>query len=255
MNQNKTPLLFTHKVASDKASSDKAPFLERPSLSSPLPSLSPPSEASSEPSSELLLPPKSLDVRIEGRLLSGPTDFDEEEPEPLQEDGFRLGSRRPLSIEPHTFFVGLKEILPEDVLFRKTNPSVPALICLQEDAACTCPFRCIPKLLSRLLFLFEKLKVQNIFILFRRKENALQRQRALLFEEAPSSKEGHESRERALEKVEVARIWIARFSQRLGADGSPPYTLSRVNLAYLNLFLERATETQVFVPFRLWEGN
>lgn len=249
MNQNKTSFLSQHKAATDTLT----PSSENERPSPPLPSLSPPSEASSEPS-ELLLPPKSLDVRVEGRLLSGPTDFDEEEPEPIQE-GFRLGSRRPLSIAPHTFFIGLKEILPEDVLFRKANPSVPALICLQEDSACTCPFRCIPKLLARLLFLFERLHVQNIFVLFRRKENALKRQRALLLEEAPSTKEEHEARERALEKVEIPRIWIARFKRSLGADGSPPYTLSRVNLAYLNLFLDRATQTSISIPFRVWEGN
>jgi len=86
-----------------------------------------------------------------------------------------LGSIPAHLVKNHTLLVGLKDILPEDILWRKDHPRVPAMICLQEERTCTCPYQCMAKLAQRCHGLFSQYKLTQIFILFRRDEPDLVR--------------------------------------------------------------------------------
>jgi len=78
-------------------------------------------------------------------------------------------------IKNHTLLVGLKDILPEDLLWRKDHPQTPAMICLEEERTCTCNYGCMIKLAQRCHALFSQRKLTQIFILFRREEKDLVR--------------------------------------------------------------------------------
>jgi hypothetical protein len=80
-------------------------------------------------------------------------------------------------VKKHTLLVGLKDILPEDLLWRKDNPRTPAVICLEEEHACTCPYNCMVKLAHRCHALFSQNPLTQIFILFRREEKDLIRRK------------------------------------------------------------------------------
>jgi hypothetical protein len=78
----------------------------------------------------------------------------------------------------HTVFVGLKHMLMEDILWRKENPRIPAMICLQEDHSCSCPFNCMTRLAKRCAWIFDQYpKLQQILILFTRNEPKLIRKK------------------------------------------------------------------------------
>jgi hypothetical protein len=76
----------------------------------------------------------------------------------------------------HTMVIGLKHILPEDILWRREHNSVPAMICFQKNNSCDCPFNCIPRLASRVFFLFENFPdLVQIIVIFKRDEKPLKR--------------------------------------------------------------------------------
>lgn len=79
-------------------------------------------------------------------------------------------------VQNHTAILGLRDILPEDILWRRENPSLPAMICLQSDHSCSCPFQCMPKLAQRAFRLFQAYPtLDQILVAFKREEKWLER--------------------------------------------------------------------------------
>jgi len=88
----------------------------------------------------------------------------------------------------HTMFIGLKYMQPEDILWRRDNPSVPAMVCLQESGSCSCPYQCITQLARRVGTLFSRLPfLKQMFIMFKRPEERNLRRHDLTFEESQTA--------------------------------------------------------------------
>ena len=156
-----------------------------------------------------------------------------------------VGTDRKISchwVKNHTVFVGLKDILPEDILWRERNPSVPAMICLQKSMACSCTFNCMPKLAKRCHWFFDKFpELEQLFVLFQRQgESALRR----------SVGTGNMSREEAsLESVQksLKRKSIPRIHS-LVIDGDFNLRLVRSNYDGLQLVLGGSRHEAIEVP-------
>lgn len=142
------------------------------------------------------------------------------------------------SVGGHSFLVGAKEILPEDLLWRTDHPRTPALICLQDDKACMCTWGCVPKLAFRCFWLFGKNpKLQQLFILFSREEKPLKRVVQL------------GAGDEAVQMM--PRVFVMHVPRDF--DSSPyPYRLFRANYSGLRMVLEGAAEKIIETPTDFW---
>lgn len=141
----------------------------------------------------------------------------------------RAGGCSGYLVNNHTLILGLKDILPEDILWRQKQPKTPAMICLENDQGCDCPWQCIPTLARRSYDLFVKLRhVVQIFVLFQRGEKPLVRN-------PPTRSVQHAAGVRDVETV-IPRYWALYITH------APDYTvrIMRVNYDSLNLLLETA---------------
>jgi len=139
----------------------------------------------------------------------------------------------------HTMMIGLKHILPEDIIWRRDNPRVPSMICLQENNACDCPFNCMPKLAERCHFLFEQFDdLVQILIVFQREEKPLERRR-------PSSEylRGVDANK---VKTRVPRLFAVRVSRDFDIR------IMRSNFDGLQVAMERTQKDFFEVPLKFW---
>lgn len=142
-------------------------------------------------------------------------------------------------IKKHTVFVGLKHMLVEDVLWRRENPRTPAMICLQQDNACGCPFGCMPKLATRCRWLFDQFPdLEQILILFTRNEPKLRRKK-------PSRQNMMDMLDWDVD-TQVPRLLV------LHVPRSFAISLRRVNYDGVQICLKNAVSRVVETPFKLW---
>ena len=157
--------------------------------------------------------------------------------EGADQGGFRAGS----------FLVGAKDLLPEDKLWRRDRPDMPALICLQEDNVCACPWGCIPKLVFRCVVIFQLLaKVEQIVVIFKREEKDLHRRQVTL-EMAPDL---------SVEKIAqlnkpAPRIWGLVIPRDFG-QRAQPYHLTRLNYDGLSLVMKKGKQKKLEVGMECW---
>ena len=153
-------------------------------------------------------------------------------------------------VKDHTMLIGANELLPEDALWRKDNPKVPAMICMEVDNVCHCPWGCIPKLVMRCVSIFGSMpNLEQIFILFKREENDLVR-----YGTNPELVKGMDPV--SLKKVKksvprVRAIWIPRD---FGSQ-PVPYRVMPANYDGLRLSMEQAVKKRAEVPMAFWEGS
>jgi len=124
-------------------------------------------------------------------------------------------------VKDHTLFVAVRDFLPEDPLWRKDRPRLPAMVCLQEENTCTCPFNCMPKLAKRSHWFFQKYpNLEQIFLVFQRKqEKNLQRK-----------------------QKEIPRYWVVWITS------SFDISLQRVNYDGLQLVLRQSEPQFLTLP-------
>ena len=145
--------------------------------------------------------------------------------------------------EEHTIMVGLKDILPEDFLWRKENPRVPAMVCLQQNNACACTFNCMSRFAERCMWLFQRFpEVIHILVFFKRSEADLIRnepQYAMLRKELAATGGGVLD----IGKKQVPRLWVIRVPQdfQLG--------MYRINHDGLKVSLKGAIKRSIETPY------
>lgn len=151
----------------------------------------------------------------------------------------------------HTFIVGLKEIIPEDLLWRVDHPRVPALVCMQDDHVCECPWGCVHLLGSRLAWLFDHYPdVEQILVLFKRDEKELWRKMSL---DVSYSKVEEEAGLRS-PKVIVPRYWVLWVPMGF-QNMITPYRLFRGNYDGLCHILRGTRPLRVPTPISFWMGG
>ena len=155
------------------------------------------------------------------------------------------------NIRDHTFLIGLKDFVPEDIWWRKDHPRVPSLICFQEDHACECPHGCIPKMAGRCVWLFKRFnKLKQVLVLFKREEGRFRRPKYV-----PSSLDGNIDYDRLnVPKEDVPRIWVLRVPSNF-YELPVPYKMFRANFNGLQVVLNRSKETVVNVDYNFWSGS
>ena len=139
-------------------------------------------------------------------------------------------------INGHSLFIGLKNILPEDILWRKDHPKVPAMVCLQQNNACDCPFNCMTKFAQRVRWLFDQYpEVTQIFVLLQRDEPNLLRKKPPMHQMLDMP-----HKEVLTSVPRILTIHIPRdFKLRM----------FRVNYDGLQLDLQQSTRLHISVPF------
>lgn len=153
-------------------------------------------------------------------------------------------------LDYHTFVIGLKDLLPEDVLWRKEHPRVPAVVCLHEDHVCTCPWNCIVKLSFRCWKLFDCfVPLQQILILYSMEEPSLKRRKF-----AKVDTFGNVVLDAAtVPIVEVPRLWALHIERDfMDAKRVAPYRQFRVNYSGLQIVLSKMVEERLDVGFDFW---
>lgn len=152
-------------------------------------------------------------------------------------------------LEGHTAFFGIKDFLPEDILWRKEHPRTPSLVCLQEDNVCECPWGCVAKLAARCHWLFEKKpNLAQLFLLFNRGEAALRRR-------VPPKEINNDltESERQSFKITVPRVF-ALHVERDFYRAKVPFRLFRVNYNSLEILLGQTDRRSVPTPLAFWSG-
>ena len=153
-------------------------------------------------------------------------------------------------LDGHSAFFGLREFFPEDILWRRENPRTPAMICLQDDLSCTCPWGCVVKLAVRCSWLFEKLtSIQQVFLLFNRGEKPLKRR-------VPPEEVNNDltKKERESFKTVVPRMFALHVERNFHL-ATPPFRLFRVNYNSLELLLGKSVTRSIETPLAFWTGN
>lgn len=154
------------------------------------------------------------------------------------------------SVRDHTFFIGLKDILPEDIMWRKEHPRVPSLVCFEEDHACDCPWGCVAKAAARCMWFFARFKkLKQILILFKREERMLLRQQYMRVDHLGNIRED----QAGVPTEKVPRIWALIVPHNF-YDASIPYRMSRVNHNGLQLVLKHSDMLQIDVDTNFWAG-
>lgn len=140
----------------------------------------------------------------------------------------------------HTMLIGLKHILPEDIIWRRTNEMVPAMICLQENNSCDCPFNCMPKLAKRCGYLFDEFRhLHQIIIIFQREEKPLNRRQP--------KKEYLSGMGNDFEvKTKVPRLFAVHITTDFNIR------VMRSNFDGLQVAMKRTEESQLDVPLSFW---
>lgn len=149
----------------------------------------------------------------------------------------------------HTYIIALKHILPEDLLWRKENERVPALVCMEDDHACMCPYKCLRKLAVRCFILFEyNPTVEQIIITFKREEKPLHRDLSGVTRPYTPSElqQGFQQPQKA-----IPRFWLA-IIHRDFADRPQPYILRRGNYDAITNVLRTSRPENVFVGPQFW---
>lgn len=161
-----------------------------------------------------------------------------------------LGVPRGISfykVKEHTFIFGLKNILPEDVLWRKQHPRVPSLVCFEEDHVCDCPWGCVGRMAARCMWFFMKFQeLKQILVLFRREESFLKKKRYVRVDSR-----GNLLPDTGVPSEEVPRVWVFHVSRDF-SESAVPYRMFRANYGGLNLVLERSKLMDVPVDGSFW---
>ncbi len=143
-----------------------------------------------------------------------------------------------------TLLVGVKDILPEDVLWRRDHPNVPAVVCFEEERACQCPWGCIPKLAQRCHWLFDMFpNARQLLILFKRGEKDIRRK---LPELPPIDARAFPSVSRSMARQDVPRILVLHVPTDFGIR------LFRANYDGLQLVLEASQVCELSPPVGLF---
>jgi len=198
------------------------------------------------------------------------TDTSQSTPSPFQKDP--PGVIQVRSIQGHTYFLGLREIIPEDLMWRRQNSRVPALVCLQKDNSCDCPYGCVKKMSARCIWLFRRRpKLKQIMICIKREESELQRPlppfrhtmgmvRPYTVEDMEKgiSRYRHERmmREQFEDQFQrkVPRIWIVRIPSNF-TEQPQPYTIFRGNYDGLCQALKPSYPEDILVDVSYWSGS
>jgi len=151
----------------------------------------------------------------------------------------------------HTFIVGLREILAEDLLWRADHPRVPALACFQDDNACECPWGCVMKLRDRVFWLFTSFPdLEQIMILFKRDEKDLRRRINIQTPYTPQETASGI----AQPKEVVPRFWIMLICRDFRSM-VVPWQFFRSNYDGLLHVLRGTKEMRIKVPLGFWTGD
>lgn len=153
-------------------------------------------------------------------------------------------------VKKHTALVGIKDFVPEDILWRRDHPRTPSLICFQEDLACECTWNCVPKVAVRAFWLFQHFPdLQQVFIFFQREGEKLRRNRPrveLTAGMAPDYLDTY--------KVDVPRIYILHIPRNF--DSAPrPFRLFMANYDGLQLILKKTEKCFLTPPMSFWSGS
>lgn len=147
-------------------------------------------------------------------------------------------------VKDHTLFVGIKDMIPEDIIWRREHPNVPAMICLQENQACGCTWDCMTKLATRSFFFFRQFpRAVQLFMLFQRtQETALQRN-AVRVQDLYAAERGM--------KVQERRTTLPRLQAVHVTSDFKIIRVLRVNYDGLQYLLKDAEIREVKQP-RVW---
>jgi len=149
------------------------------------------------------------------------------------------------SVQNHTFLIGLKEVIPEDILWRREHPRVPSLICFEEDRSCVCPWGCVMKFVQRCVWLFRSYpSLKQVFVLFNREEKNLRRKYHRRDRMAPDLTE--DDFPDTVPRVKL--LYIPRDFANL----VQPYRLFAANYNGLRLVLSNSEFKEVEVPLSFW---
>lgn len=150
------------------------------------------------------------------------------------------------SIKDHSFLIGLKDMIPEDILWRKTHPKLPSLICFDEDHSCACTWACVQKFVLRCVWLFRQFPaLQQILVLFNREEKDLKRY-------IPTSPRtlGRDLQEVVFDE-RVPRVKILHVPRDFGT-APRPYRIFPANYNGLQIVLSSAIKKEISVPISFW---
>lgn len=158
--------------------------------------------------------------------------------------------RRPVinvrSLREHTFLIGLKEIIPEDILWRKEHPRVPSLICFDDERDCGCPWGCVLSFVKRCVWLFRSFPaLQQVLVLFNREEKNLRRK----IPTSPLTVGRDLNPDDFGESVPRVKVLYvpSDFSEQIH-----PYRIFRANYNGLQMVLASTEAKEIVVPIGFW---
>lgn len=150
------------------------------------------------------------------------------------------------SVKGKTFIVGIRDFSPEDILWRKENPRVPALICFEEDNSCSCRWNCVHKIVMRCVWLFNAFpELEQVLILFNREEKAIKRKIPTSFKSLGRDLKADDFGE------SVPRVKVLLIPRDFG-EAKEPYRVFPVNYNGLQLVLSTSFVKEIEVPLSFW---
>jgi hypothetical protein len=154
-------------------------------------------------------------------------------------------------VSQHTFLIGMKDILPEDLLWRRDHERIPAMVCFEEDHACDCPWQCIVKMAGRSMWLFSRFPLlRQILVLFKRSEKFIRRPKFVHL-----TSDGDVSNDYSdIPFEDVPRVWVLHIAHDF-YNSRVPYRLFRANHNGLQLILRQAQQRKIDIDVNFWAGQ
>lgn len=152
-------------------------------------------------------------------------------------------------VNEHSLFVGIKDLMPEDILWRREHPNVPAMICLKEDNACGCNWDCMMKLALRAGFFFKRFpNTVQLFMMFQRTQETPLERAALRVGQLSQQEQkilGRHNRHASQRRTKLPRVWALHITKNFAIRAF------RANYDALQYLLKDAARHEVVQP-RIW---